>query len=194
VRTKRSRTDTKASTSRCATEKADKGGDSEGDTKLEKCPEHSLGGAAKDHSGTMILLDTNIIIDAHYGAGSDGVRARNLISSAVTDTGAAINCVTLAELYAGPKRGEEIEEDMRQAGIAVLDIPAAAAAICGRVYRHYRLARRRSGEGRAASIPLPDFFIGAHAELLGWKLATRDVERYRIYFPAVDLIEPATVS
>jgi predicted nucleic acid-binding protein len=39
-----------------------------------------------------------------------------------------------------------------------------------------------------------DFFIGAHAELLGWKLATRDVERYRIYFPAVELIEPVTVS
>jgi hypothetical protein len=27
-----------------------------------------------------------------------------------------------------------------------------------------------------------------------WKLATRDVERYRIYFPAVELIEPSTVS
>jgi hypothetical protein len=25
---------------------------------------------------------------------------------------------------------------------------------------------------------------------MGWKLATRDVERYRAYFPAVDLIEP----
>jgi predicted nucleic acid-binding protein len=43
-------------------------------------------------------------------------------------------------------------------------------------------------------VPLPDFFIGAHAELMRWKLATRDVERYRLYFPAVELIEPATVS
>jgi predicted nucleic acid-binding protein len=41
---------------------------------------------------------------------------------------------------------------------------------------------------------LPDFFIGAHAKLMGWKLATRDVERYRIYFPAVELIKPATVA
>lgn len=141
----------------------------------------------------MILLDTNVIIDAHYGVGNDQVRARNLISSAVTDAGAAINCITLAELYAGPRRGEEIEEDMRQAGIAVLDLPARAAAICGRAYRRYRLARTRSGGGEALTVPLPDFFIGAHAELLGWKLATRDVERYRIYFPAVELIEPTTV-
>jgi len=140
----------------------------------------------------MILLDTNVIVDAHYGIENDRVRARSLISSAVTDVGAAINCITLAELYAGPRRGEEIEEDMRQTGIAVVDLPVAAAAICGRAYRRYRLARRRSGGGKAPSVPLPDFFIGAHAELMGWKLATRDVERYRIYFPAVELIEPAT--
>jgi predicted nucleic acid-binding protein len=142
----------------------------------------------------MILLDTNLIIDAHYGVGNDRIRAMNLISSAVTDSGAAINCVALAELYAGPRRGEDIEEDMRRAGVAILDVPIATAAICGRAYRRYRLARRRSGGGKAPSLPLPDFFIGAHAELMGWKLATRDVERYRIYFPAVELIEPATVS
>jgi predicted nucleic acid-binding protein len=153
-----------------------------------------VGEAAEDDAGSMILLDTNVIIDAHYGRGNHRLYARNLISSAVIDTGVAINCVTLGELYAGPRRGEEIEEDMRQAGIAILDLPVAAAAICGRAYRRYRLARTRSGGGNAPSVPLPDFFIGAHAELMGWKLATRDVERYRIYFPAVELIESATVS
>jgi predicted nucleic acid-binding protein len=142
----------------------------------------------------MILLDTNVIIDAHCDVGNDQVRARNLISSAILDSGAAINCVTLAELYAGPKRGEEIEDDMRRAGIVVLDLPVDAAAICGRAYRRYRLARTRSGGGKAPSMPLPDFFIGAHAELMGWKLATRDVERYRIYFPTVELIEPPRIS
>jgi predicted nucleic acid-binding protein len=142
----------------------------------------------------MILLDTNVIIDAHWGAGNDRVRARNLISSAVIEPGAAINCITLGELYAGPRQGEEIEDDMRQTGIIVLDLPVGAAAICGRAYRRYRHARTRSGGGKAPSVPLPDFFIGAHAELMGWKLATRDVERYRIYFPAVELIEPTRVS
>ena len=83
---------------------------------------------------------------------------------------------------------------MRRAGIAILDLPVAAAGICGRAYRRYRLARTQSGGGKAPSVPLADFFIGAHAELMGWKLATRDVERYRIYFPAVELIEPATAS
>jgi predicted nucleic acid-binding protein len=139
----------------------------------------------------MILLDTNVIIDANYGVGAERVHARNLISSAVIESGAAINPVILAELYAGRSRGEEIERDMRQTGIVVLDLPAAGAAICGRAYRRYRLARARSGGGKAPSRPLPDFFIGAHAQLMGWKLATRDVERFRTYFPAVELIEPA---
>jgi len=161
---------------------------------LEKRPEDSVGAAAEDDAGIMILLDTNVIIDAHYGAGDHRVRAMNLISSAVINNGAAINCVTLAELYAGPRGGEDIEEDMRRAGVAIFDLPVAAAAICGRAYRRYRLARRRSGGGEAPSVPLPDFFIGAHAELMHWRLATRDIERYRLYFPAIELIEPATVS
>jgi predicted nucleic acid-binding protein len=139
----------------------------------------------------MILLDTNVVIDAHYGAGAERSRAKNLISSAVLDPGAAINSVTLAELYAGPERGEAIEEDMSQAGIIILDLPLAAAAICGRAYRRYRIARKKSSGGQSPSTPLPDFFIGAHAELMGWPLATRDSERFHLYFPKVRLIEPS---
>jgi predicted nucleic acid-binding protein len=108
----------------------------------------------------------------------------------VVDAGVEINSVTLAELYAGPERGEAIEEDMSQAGIIILDLPLAAAAICGRAYRRYRLARKKSSGGQSPTTPLPDFFIGAHAELMDWDLATRDSERFRLYFPKVKLIEP----
>src|SRR2546430_11917809 len=138
----------------------------------------------------MILLDTNVIIDAHRGAGNDRLRAMNLISLAVTGSGAAINCVTLAELYGGPRRGEDIEEDMRRAGVAILDVPIATAAICGRAYRRYRLARRRSGGGEAPHLPLPDFFIGAHPELMGWELGTPGVRRDCRYFSPVRLNQP----
>jgi hypothetical protein len=42
--------------------------------------------------------------------------------------------------------------------------------------------------GRVVLNPL----IGAHAAIAGYRLLTRDVRRYRTYFPTVDIIAPAT--
>jgi predicted nucleic acid-binding protein len=39
--------------------------------------------------------------------------------------------------------------------------------------------------------PLPDFYIGAHAEVEGHTLLARDAARYRTYFPSVSPICPA---
>ena len=78
MRTKRTRVRNKTSALRCTEEETNKGRGFEGDTKLEECPEHSLGTPAEDHAGAMILLDTNIIIDAHYSVGDHRVRAMKL--------------------------------------------------------------------------------------------------------------------
>jgi predicted nucleic acid-binding protein len=40
--------------------------------------------------------------------------------------------------------------------------------------------------------PLPDFFIGAHAQVMGWTLATADESRFTTYFPSVRLLTPHT--
>jgi predicted nucleic acid-binding protein len=39
---------------------------------------------------------------------------------------------------------------------------------------------------------MPDFYIGAHAAVAGYRLLTRDVQRYRTYFQAIDIIAPTT--
>lgn len=138
----------------------------------------------------MILLDTNVLI---YGT-DRGSRhfdwARETIAGAVSSEGASINAVSLAELCVGDLEPESVANRVRSWGVSILDVPAAAAEVCARAYRAYRL-RRRSGSGtEAPRLPLPDFFIGAHAEIMGWPLATADPRRFSTYFPSVALNTP----
>jgi len=138
----------------------------------------------------MILFDTNVILDALYQDSEFFDWSTRLIGESAATVGAAVNAVAVAELCAGDRHPEMVEEDLKNWGIKILDVPAAAASVCGLAHRRYVLARRASGGGSAPKIPLPDFFIGAHAEIMRWKLATRDAERISKYFPKVHLLTP----
>jgi hypothetical protein len=116
--------------------------------------------------------------------------SKKQIEDAVITEGGGINVVTLAELCAGAHDPEDVEPEIKRLGITVHDVPAAVAVICGKAYRRYVTARRVSGGSPAPKMPLPDFFIGAQAEIMGWKIATRDQDRFKKYFPKVPLLTP----
>jgi len=139
----------------------------------------------------VILLDTNVLIYAFEAESVHGEWARAIIAGAVVDKGAAISAVTLAELCVGDAEPSTVADRVRSWGVAILDVPAAAAEPCARAYRNYRKRRESSREGKAPVMPLPDFFIGAHAEVMGWKLATADQGRFKTYFATVLLEIPA---
>ena len=63
-------------------------------------------------------------------------------------------------------------------------LPWEAAFLAGKCFLTYR---KRGGTKRS---PLPDFYIGAHAAVAGFRLLTRDASRYRTYFPRLKLIAP----
>lgn len=138
----------------------------------------------------MILLDTNVIIDALDTDETHHAWAVKQIEDSVGGEGGGINAVTLAELCAGTRKPQDVEPALRKLGLVICDLPAVAAVVCGQAYRRYSVSRRNSGGGLAPKTPLPDFFIGAHAEIMGWPLATRDDERFRTYFPGLRLITP----
>jgi predicted nucleic acid-binding protein len=142
----------------------------------------------------MILLDTNVVIDALNPLLADHAWAVRQIEEAVAGEGAAINAVTPADLCAGSPNPAAIKPEIKSLGVEIFDLPEAASETCGAAYRRYRILRRASGGGVAPKIPLPDFFIGAHAEIMRWKLATRDSERIAKYFPKVNLVTPRTAS
>ena len=138
----------------------------------------------------MMLLDTNVLIYASDERSKFCRWARRVIAEGVAGDGASVNAISVAEVCVGDREPQSVADRIRSWGVTVLDLPAAAADVCARAYLAYRM-RRKSDSGKdAPSVPLPDFFIGAHAQVMGWTLATADVDRFETYFPAVPLKSP----
>jgi predicted nucleic acid-binding protein len=76
---------------------------------------------------------------------------------------------------------------MSRSGFTMLEIPKEALFLAGKAFLKYR---KNKGTKRS---PLPDFYIGAQAAIFGIDLMTRDVSRYRTYFPTVRLISPKMI-
>ena len=138
----------------------------------------------------MILLDTNVLIYAFDPSSPYSHWSSEIIAEAVAGDGAAINAVSLAELCVGDEEPETVADRIRGWGVEILDVPAAAADTCAKAYRRYRERRSSQSRANAPIMPLPDFFIGAHAKIMSWDLATVDRGRFYTYFPTVRLKRP----
>ena len=138
----------------------------------------------------MMLLDTNVLIYASDERSKHCRWARRVIAEGVSGDGAAVNAVSVAEVCVGDAEPQTVADRIRSWGVAVLDVPAAASEVCARAYLAYRMRRKADSGKDAPAVPLPDFFIGAHAQVMGWTLATADEDRFKTYFPAVPLRSP----
>ena len=132
------------------------------------------------------LIDSNVILDVF---GDDSTWAEWSVS--ILDEYSAtnrlyINSIVYTEVSIGFHRIEDLEQALNGVDLRMMEIPKEALFLAGKAFMSYR----RSG-GRK-TLPLPDFFIGAHAAVADLRLITRDVTRYQTYFPAVNLISPET--
>ena len=132
----------------------------------------------------MILVDTNVLLDV---AESDPAWAdwsqRQLEHLALTDT-LTINPVIYTEFSIGYARIEEVEAVLAAVALPIAPMPREALFLAGKAFLQYRQ------RGGSRSGVLPDFLVGAHASVEGWRLLTRDVTRYRSYFPGLQQIAP----
>ena len=132
----------------------------------------------------MTFVDSNILLDVLT---DDPVWADWSIAqldAAILQGPIIINGVVYAELSVRFERIEELDQILQESKVTMVEIPRPALFLAGKVYQQYRAA----GGNRAGV--LPDFFIGAHSAVAGIPLLTRDVRRYRTYFPSLDLITP----
>ena len=132
----------------------------------------------------MLIVDTNVLVDvlqddpdwAEWSVGQLRAQAQ------VHDL--AINPIIYAELSLAFATVETLDAVVDQMRLIVADLPRPALFLAGQAFLRYR----RAGGGK--SNVLSDFFIGAHAAVERCPLLTRDVQRYRAYFPTVELIAP----
>ena len=133
---------------------------------------------------TGILVDSNILLDVFtldraWYEWSSGALARCAEHSALI-----INPIIYAEVSIRFETIEELEEALPRSMFERRDIPWEAGFLAGKCFLRYRRA------GGRKTLPLPDFFIGAHAAVDALYLLTRDPARYETYFPTVRLIKP----
>lgn len=95
-----------------------------------------------------------------------------------------INPVVYTEVSIGFESIETLEAALHRGGFEMLEMPREALFLAGKVFLRYH---RNRG---VKTSPLPDFYIGAHGAVLEMDLLTRDVARYRTYFPTLRLISP----
>lgn len=132
----------------------------------------------------IVLVDSNVLLDVITDDPVWGDWASGILNELFHASVLAINPVIYAEVSVGFQTIEELEATLSLNYFERLSIPYEAAFLAGKCFMKYK----KLGGTRTST--LPDFLIGAHAAVLGMSLLTRDVSRYKTYFPRLVLICP----
>lgn len=133
---------------------------------------------------TTVLVDSNVLLDVLTEDPNWYQRSAYVLSGVADRADLALNPIIYAELSEGFESIEELEDAVPPIFFKRLSLPWEAAFLAGKCFLQYR---RSAGAKRA---PLPDFYIGAHATVMGYELLTRDRSRYQTYFPDLRVIAP----
>ncbi len=132
----------------------------------------------------MTLVDANVLLDVFTNDPRWLAWSVQKLEAAALKGRLFINDVVYAELSVRFRTVDELDVALERVGITIEATPRGALFLAAKVFQRYRTA------GGSRTGVLPDFFIGAHAAVAERPLITRDVRRYRTYFPTVELISP----
>ena len=132
-----------------------------------------------------MIFDSNILI-ALWDGSADMAVSRS-IAMLQAENKVHVNPIIFAELSANFETAADLEQDLSKLNILIAPLELAECHRAGQAFAQYR---KRGGEREAI---LPDFLIGAQAEIRGWPIVTRDRKGFASYFPKVEIIDPYKV-
>jgi predicted nucleic acid-binding protein len=132
----------------------------------------------------LTLVDTNILLDLATDDSDWFDWSVSALERAASVGPIYINAIIFGELAARYGTIDEVNDFVATAGVEFADLSRETAFLAAKAFALYR------ERGGIRTGVLSDFFIGAHALTLDIPILTRDVTRYRTYFPDVRLISP----
>lgn len=131
-----------------------------------------------------VLVDSNVILDLVTDDPQWSTWSGEMLARCADEAELVIDPLIYSEVSIGFENIEEVEDILAPDAFRRESLPWEAAFLAGKCFLRYR----RAGGSRRS--PLPDFYIGAHAAVRGYRLLSRDARRYRTYFPQLDLLAP----
>jgi predicted nucleic acid-binding protein len=132
----------------------------------------------------VTLVDSSVILDIVTEDPAWGEWSEDALAQAGDEGQLVINPIVYAEVSVGFDQIEDLNDVVPAHDFRREALPYEAGFLAGKAFLAYRI---RGGQKRS---PLPDFYIGAHSAVRGYRLLTRDATRFRTYFPTVTLIAP----
>ena len=132
----------------------------------------------------VTAVDSSVLLDVLTDDPAHRDRSLRALQAA-RQLGALIVCpVVWAEVSAFFADAATLGAAFDEAGLTFDPFDRGCAELAGRTWRDYR----RRGGTRTRLVP--DFLVGAHAQLRGGRLLTRDRGFYRRFFSALQVIGP----
>lgn len=132
-----------------------------------------------------VLVDSNVLLDIATEDVQWSQWSSATLAQCADQSTLVINPIIYAEVSIGYRSIEGLDAALPLKLFQREPLPYEAGFLAGKCF----LAYRRRGGIRTS--PLPDFYIGAHAAVSGYAILTRDVKRYKTYFPTLRVIHPA---
>ncbi|MFM8467533.1 MAG: type II toxin-antitoxin system VapC family toxin [Oxalobacteraceae bacterium] len=131
-----------------------------------------------------MLVDTNVLVDVLQDDPEWAEWSVNQLRIQSQIHRLIVNPIIYAELSVTFATIEALDRVLKQMELDLVELPKPALFLAGQAFLKYRRA------GGTKTNVLSDFFIGAHAAVMRVPVLTRDLTRYRRYFPGLQLICP----